>query len=71
MFEHRILQVTEDIMFKWRIAVEEGRRTGHTFSQPDLLIAVTALHHSLTVVTRDCRDFEKAGVPVINPWQAA
>ena len=70
MFEQRVLQVTEDIMFRWRILVEEGRKAGHTFSQPDLMIAATALHHGLTMVTRDRRDFEKGGVPVINPWEA-
>jgi toxin FitB len=70
MFEGRILEVTEDIMFRWRLVVEEGRKTGHTFSQPDLIIAATAIHHGLTVVTRDRTDFERAGVGVINPWEA-
>jgi predicted nucleic acid-binding protein len=58
MFDQRVLPVTEDIMFRWRIVVEEGRRAGHTFSQPDLIIAATALHHGLTIVTRDRSDFE-------------
>ena len=53
MFEQRVLPVTEDVMFKWRLLVEEGRKAGHTFSQPDLIIAATALHHGLTVVSRD------------------
>ena len=53
MFGERVLQVTEDIMLKWRLLVEEGRKTGHTFSQPDLIIAATAIHHGLTLVTRD------------------
>ena len=35
--------------------VEEGRKSGHTFSQPDLFIAATALHHGMTVVSRDTR----------------
>ena len=70
MFEHRVLQVTEDIMLKWRLLVEVGRKTGHVFSQPDLLIAATAIQHDLTVVTRDRSDFDKAGVPVLNPWDA-
>src|SRR5580700_4822775 len=69
MFEQRVLQVTEDIMFRWRIVAEEGRKAGHTFSQPDLIIAATALHYGLTMVTRDRGDFEKAGVLVINPWE--
>ena len=68
MFDQRILQVTEDIMLKWRLLVEEGRKTGHTFSQPDLIIAATAIHHGLTVVTRDRSDYDKARVPVVNPW---
>ena len=71
MFEQRVLPVTEDIMLRWRSMVEEGRKAGHTFSQPDLIIAATALHHGFTLVTRDRSDFEKAGVPVINPWEAA
>jgi len=71
MFDHRVLQVTEDIMLKWRLLVEEGRKTGHTFSQPDLIIAATAIHHGLTVVTRDRSDYDKAHVPVVNPWDAS
>ncbi len=69
MFDDRVLPVTEDIMFRWRVLVEEGRKTGHTFSQPDLIIAATALQHGLTVVTRDRSDFDKARVPVFNPWE--
>ena len=68
MFEQRVLAVSEDVMFKWRLLVEEGRKAGYTFSQPDLIIAATALHHGLTVVSRDITDYTRAGVPVINPW---
>ncbi|WP_424360862.1 type II toxin-antitoxin system VapC family toxin [Methylocystis parvus] len=69
MFEQRVLEVTEDVMFKWRLLVEEGRKARHTFSQPDLIIAATALQHGLTVVTRDASEFERARVPVLNPWK--
>lgn len=68
MFEGRILAVGEDVMFKWRLLVEEGRKAGHTFSQPDLIIAATALHYGLTVVSRDTSDYAKARVSVFNPW---
>ena len=67
-FEQRVLQVTEDVMFKWRLLVEEGRKVGHTFSQPDLIIAATALHHGLTVVSRDTAGYAKTRVPLFNPW---
>lgn len=68
MFEQRVLVITEDIMFKWRLMVEEGRKVGHTFSQPDLIIAATGRHHGLTIVSRDTADYVKAQVTVFNPW---
>jgi predicted nucleic acid-binding protein len=68
MFEQRVLAITEDIMLKWRLLVEDGRKAGYTFSQPDLMIAATALHHGLTVVSRDVGDYQKARAPVLNPW---
>ena len=69
MFEDRVLAITEDVMLKWRLLVEEGRRARHTYSQPDLIIGATALCHDLTVATRDTRYFERAGVAVFNPWK--
>ena len=68
MFVERVLPITEDILFLWRFLMEQGRKAGHTYSQPDLIIAATALHHGFTVVTRDQDDFSKAGAAVLNPW---
>lgn len=70
LFAQRVLEVSEDVLFKWRLLVEDGRKSGHTFSQPDLFIAATALHHGMKVVSRDTREYERAGVPVFNPWEA-
>ena len=70
MFDRRVLPITEEVMLRWRVLVHEGRKTGHTYSQPDLIIAATALHHGLTLVTRDRSDFDKAGVLVLNPWDS-
>ena len=67
-FEGRILSVTDEIFLKWRLMMEEGGKGGHTYSHPDLFLAATALHHGLTLVTRDRRDFDKTGVLVFNPW---
>lgn len=69
MFGERALEVSEDVVFKWRLLVEAGRKTGHTFSQPDLLIAATALVHGLTVVSRDTSEYVAAGAAVVNPWK--
>ena len=35
----------------------------------DSLIAATALVHSLTVVTRNVKDFQSMGVKLLNPWE--
>ena len=71
MFDDRVLEISEDVMLKWRLLVEDGRKKGHTFSQPDLIIAATALHHGLTIVSRDTNEYELANVSVMNPWRAA
>jgi toxin FitB len=71
MFANRVLPINEEIMLQWRLLVEHGRTKGHTFSQPDLIIAATALHYGLTVVTGDRSDFDMANVPVLDPWGTA
>jgi hypothetical protein len=67
-FSDRILAVDEDVILVWRQMVEQGRKQGHTFSQPDLFIAATAALHNLCVVTRNITDFQKSGVAVFNPF---
>ena len=67
-FNDRVLPVSEDVMFRWRLLVEDGRKLGHTFSQPDLIIAATALQHGLTLVTRDVGDYARTPVRLFNPW---
>src|SRR5213079_1720409 len=69
MFEGRVLEIDEDVLLKWRLLVEDGRKRGHTFAQPDLFIAATALHHGLTIVSRDTSEYQMANVPVLNPWK--
>jgi len=34
----------------------------------DSLLAATALHHELRLVTRNQKDFDYPGLEVINPW---
>ena len=52
-----------------RVAAEWGRQQSQ---QPmpviDALIAATARVNGLTLVTRNVKDFEHAGVPLINPF---
>jgi hypothetical protein len=66
-FARRILAITADVILKWRLIVEEGRKVGHTYSQPDLFMAAQAMHHGLTVVTRGADDYRLAASPSSTP----
>jgi toxin FitB len=70
-FAGRILPISEDVMFTWRLLVEVGRRSGRTFAQPDLIIAATALCHGLRLVSRNAGDFAGTDVTLFNPWTDA
>lgn len=43
---------------------------GRPQSDFDVLIAATATVHQLTLVTRNVRHFQDAGVPMFDPWAA-
>jgi toxin FitB len=45
----------------------ELAREGITRHQADLLIAATALHHKLSLATRNTKDFTRCGLKMINP----
>ena len=69
LFKGRVLPISEDVMVRWHMLVRAGRKVGHTYSQPDLIIAATALHHGLTLVTRNTSDYARTGVALLNPWE--
>jgi predicted nucleic acid-binding protein len=71
LFRQRTLPVSEDVLLRWRLLVEQGRKQGNTYSQPDLFLAATALHHGLTLVTRNTADFTRTGVTLLDPWTAS
>ena len=54
---------------RWARLVVELRRKGLAMPLLDGMIAATALHHDLTVATRNTRDFGRAGVKVLNPFE--
>ena len=67
-FGDRILAVDEAVLIKWRRLADEGQKAHYTYSQPDALIAATALVHGLGVATRNGDDFKRSGVALIDPW---
>ncbi len=67
-FGPRILPIGPDVADHWgRLLAQAGRPVPAI----DSLLAATALHHDLRLVTRNTRDFDYAGLEVINPWATA
>lgn len=52
----------------WAKLLADLRRRGEAMPIKDSLIAATALHHGLTVATRNTRDFARARVAAVNPF---
>jgi hypothetical protein len=53
---------------RWAELVARLRADGRSMPIKDSMIAATALVHGLAVVTRNRKDFEKAGVEVVDPF---
>jgi predicted nucleic acid-binding protein len=53
---------------RWARLLADLRATGRSMSVKDSLIAATALHNDLVVVTRNQRDFENAGIEIVDPF---
>ena len=68
-FAGRILPVTEQIAELWGTLSAAQRQQGRQITMADGLIAATALEHNLTLVTRNVKDFEGLGIPIVNPWE--
>ena len=69
-FAGRIVPIDAAVADRWGLVAAEAKRKGKTLSVIDGLLAATAIHHNLTVVSRNARDFTNTQVPVLNPWQA-
>ena len=53
----------------WADLLDKLRRAGREMAMKDSMIAATALVHRLTLVTRNERDFARAGVRILNPFE--
>ncbi len=69
-FHGRILPVDADVADRWGLLTAEAKRKGRPLPVIDGLLAATALHHNLTVVSRNVSDLAATRVPVLNPWEA-
>ena len=67
-FSGHILPTDRRVADCWAQLAVGGIKIGRPLPAIDSLIAATAIAHNLTIATRNIRDFEAAGVKVINPW---
>ncbi len=67
-FEGRILPVDMAVADRWGRLISERRAIGKPLPAVDSLLAATALVHGLRLVTRNTKDFDVAGLEVVNPW---
>lgn len=66
-FSGRILLIDEHVADRWGRLVAVADRPVPAI---DSLLAATAVHHGLSLVTRNVRDFGDFGLDIINPWTA-
>lgn len=67
-FEGRVLPFSHDTARAWAELCVRAEAQGKRLAAFDSVIAATALHHGLVMVTRNERDFDPAGIRLHNPW---
>jgi len=67
-FQNRVLAISSDVADKWGHLLAKMKRP---LPVVDSLLAATALHHDLKVVTRNEKDFSYPGLEIINPFKKA
>lgn len=64
-FENRILPISADVAISWGKLLNRIHRPAPAI---DSLLAATCLHHNLSLLTRNTKDFEHFNIEIINPW---
>ena len=68
-FQDRILSVNKPVAERWGRLTVTAAKKGRPVPVIDGLLAATALHHDLTLVTRNGAAVSGTGVAIANPWQ--
>ena len=69
-FEGRVLPFDGPTAALWGRLMGDGDRAGRTPAAADAQIAAVAIHHQLTLITRNVKDFEHFDLKLLNPWQS-
>ncbi len=68
-FSGRILDLDIATLLLWGTLTARLEATGQPMSVMDSLIAASALHNNLILVTRNTSDYLPCGVQLLNPWE--
>lgn len=68
-FNDRILAFNDAVADFWGALRARAKVKGTPPPVIDAMIAATALHHHLRLVTRNESDFKRMGLDVLNPWR--
>jgi predicted nucleic acid-binding protein len=63
LFSFPVLSVTRSVARHFARIRGDLRAKGNLILDPDLYIAATAIHHNLTLVTRNVKDYERVLYP--------
>jgi predicted nucleic acid-binding protein len=67
MFDERILAISTEVADRWGRLMHQAARP---LPAIDALLAATALHYDMTLVTRNTEDFKACkGLEILNPWK--
>lgn len=66
-FADRLLPIDAGVAHQWGQLLAEA---GRSLPAIDSLLAATAMHHNLVLVTRNLKDVAGLPVKVLNPWDA-
>ncbi len=69
-FSGRILPIDVAVADRWGVLAANAKASGKSLSTIDGLLAATAIHHNLTIVSRNVSDFAFVPVQVLNPWES-
>jgi len=67
-FQGRLLKLDDAVAERWGLLSARAQKDRVELTMIDGLLAATALHHNLTLVTRDADHVAKMGIDVFNPW---
>ena len=67
-FEGRIIPIDLEVAIKWGTIQGVLEKEGNMMPIIDGFIAVSAMVHNFTVVTRNTSDMDSSSVKLLNPW---